>query len=132
MAQSAKQAAQRQAASMLKVQGIIAMIFGALGALLGVALMFIFGVGLANAYSDSDIAEYSVLFLGSILFVIMPHVYLIISGVILARSPEPKLSRLLTIINLIVGAMSNYIILAFAIISLVQAKEYEAGYIAAE
>ena len=128
MTGSHKHAAHRQAASMLKVQGIISIIFGALGALLGTALMFIFGIGLASTYSNADTIEFSIFFLGSIVFMLMPHVYLIISGIILTRSPEPKLSQLLTIINLIVGAFSNYIVLVFAIISLVQADDYETGY----
>ena len=128
MAESAHQSSNLQAVSMLKVQGIIAIVFGALGALLGIVLMIVFAIALGESYSDEDIVEFFIGFVVSILFVLIPHIYLIISGVILVRQPEPKLARLLTIINLIVGAMSNYIILAFAIISLVQSKEYEAGY----
>ncbi len=119
---------QSQAASMLKVQGIITLVFGGLGALLGLILMIIFGVALNQAYSDNDIVEFSIYFIMSVLFVFIPHVYFIVSGIILIRQPEPKLARLITIINLIVGAVANYIVLAFAIISLVQSKEYEEDY----
>jgi len=128
MVETAKQSAHNQAVSMLKVQGIIATVFGGLGALLGFVLMIIFAISLGYAYSDNEIVEFFMLFAGSILFVLIPHIYLIVSGVILMRGPESKLARILTIINLIVGAMSNYIVLAFAIISLVQSKDYEEGY----
>lgn len=128
MADTNKKSIYRQAASMLKVQGIIALVFGGLGALFGLILMVIFGVAFSMAVRDTEIVEFFILFAVSVLFVLIPHIYLIISGVILIRQPEPKLARLLTIINLIVGAVSNYIILAFAIISLVQAREYEEGY----
>ena len=128
MTETAKQPATNQAASMLKVQGIISAIFGGIGVLGGLIMMVIFALALGNAYTDNDIVGYAVLFGGSILFVLIPHIYLIIAGVILMRQPEPKLARLLTIINLIVGAMSNYVVLAFAIISLTQTKEYEEGY----
>ena len=128
MAESAKRAENKQAVSMLKVQGVIALVFGGLGALLGLLLMSIFAIALGQAYSDNDVVEFFIWFVVSIFFILLPHIYLIISGIILIRQPEPKLARLLTIINLIVGAMSNYIVLAFAIISLVQAKDYEEGY----
>ena len=128
MAESAKRAENKQAVSMLKVQGVIALVFGGLGALLGLLLMSIFAIALGQAYSDNDVVEFFIWFVVSIFFILLPHIYLIISGIILIRQPEPKLARLLTIINLIVGAMSNYIVLAFAIISLVQTKDYEEGY----
>lgn len=128
MAETARQLAHDQAMSMMKVQGIIVTIFGGLGALFGIILMALFAIAIGQAYSDNDILEASIMFIGSILFILIPHVYFIVSGVILMRQPEPKLARLLTIINLILGAMSNYIILAFAIISLVQIKDYEEGY----
>ena len=120
--------AHTQAASMLKVQGIITLVFGGLGTLLGLILMGIFGLALTQAYSDNDIVEFGVYFVMSVLFILIPHVYFIVSGIVLIRQPEPKLAKLITIINLVVGAVANYIVLAFAIISLIQAKEYEQGY----
>ncbi len=128
MAESSTQSNRRQAASMLKVQGIISIVFGGLGVFIGLILMVIFALALGQAHTDNDVIEFLVWFVISVLFILMPHIYLIISGVILTRLPEPKLARLLTIINLIVGAMSNYVVLAFAIISLVQSREYEEGY----
>ena len=117
-----------QAASMLKVQGIITLVFGGLGTFLGLLLMVLFGFALSQAYNDNDIVEFGVYFIMSVLFVLIPHVYFIVSGIVLIRQPEPKLARLITIINLVIGAVANYIVLAFAIISLVQVKEYEQGY----
>ena len=125
---TSKKIAHTQAVSMLKVQGIVTLVFGALGAFLGLILVILFGFALSQAYSDNDIIEYGVYFVMSVLFILIPHVYFIISGVVLIRQPEPKLARLMTIINLVVGAVANYIVLAFAIISLVQHKEYEEGY----
>jgi uncharacterized membrane protein len=119
---------QSQAASMLKVQGIITLVFGGLGAVLGLILMIIFGIALSQAYTDQDVIETAIYCCMSALFIFMPHVYFVISGIVLTREPEPKTAKLITIINLIVGAVSNYIVLAFAIISLIQAKEYEAYY----
>lgn len=128
MADPNKKLIHRQAASMLKVQGIISLVFGGLGALAGLVLMVIFGIAFSMAVRDTEVIEFFILFAVSVLFILIPHIYLIVSGIILIRQPEPKLARLLTIINLIVGALSNYIVLAFAIISLVQAREYEEGY----
>jgi len=120
--------AHTQALSMLKVQGIISIVFGALGVLLGLVLMVVFIVALSQAYTTNDVIEFFVAFVTVLLFVFIPHIYLIISGAILVRQPEPRSARNLTIVNLIVGALSNYVILAFAIISLTQAKDYEEGY----
>lgn len=120
--------AQSSAGTMLKVQGIITLVFGGLGSLLGLILMLIFGIALSQAYTDNDIIAFFIYFIVSVFFVLIPHVYFIVSGIVLIRQPEPKLAKLITIINLIAGAVANYVILAFAIISLVQGKEYEAGY----
>jgi len=128
MPETPKQAAHRQAMSMMKIQGIIVTVFGGLGALLGLIMMVIFALALGQSYTENDVVGALIMFTVSILFVLIPHIYLIVSGIILIRQPEPKLARLLTIINLVVGAISNYVVLAFAIISLVQAKEYEEGY----
>lgn len=127
MAQS-KEVAYEQAASMVRIQGLMSIIFGAIGTLIGLILMVIFAAALANARYDSEAIEFAIYFIGSLLFVLLPHIYLIISGTILIRRPEPKLSRILTITNLVVGALSNYVVLAFAIISLTQAKDYEEGF----
>ena len=127
MATEKNTTAQEQAHSMIRIQGIIATIFGSLGTLLGFVLMIIFAFALTESYGDETI-EILVYFVASVLFVFIPHIYLIVSGVLLMRKPNPKLARILTIINLIVGAMSNYVILAFAIISLTQVKDYEDGY----
>lgn len=116
------------AATMVRVQGIVSIVMGSLGAVFGLILMIVFGISLGAAYTDSQTIEFFVLFVLSLLFIVVPHVYLIISGVLLANRPAPKIARLLTIINLVIGAISNYVILAFAIISLVQSKEYEASY----
>ena len=121
---TSKKIAHTQAVSMLKVQGIVTLVFGELGAFLGLILMILDDFTLSQAYSDNDIIEYGVYFVMSVLFIFIPHVYFIISGVVLIRQPEPKLARLMTIINLVVGAVANYIVLAFAIISLVQYKVY--------
>jgi uncharacterized membrane protein len=117
-----------QAASMLRIQGIISIVFGALGSLLGFILMIVFAINLGQSYSNTVMIENLIYFVASILFVLIPHLYLTVAGIVLVREPEPKLARILMIINVIVGAITNYIVLAFAIISLTQIKDYEEGY----
>lgn len=117
-----------QAASLVKIHGIISIVFGAIGVFFGLLFLTLFGIALGSAYSDSDAIGYLLLFVGTALFWVVPHVYLIIAGATLIRIPDPKLTKTLTIINLIFGVFWNYILLVFAIISLTQSRDYEEGY----
>jgi hypothetical protein len=115
-----------RAATMLRVQGIISIVFGGLGVVFGLVMMFMFGLGML-AYEN--ITNYAVEnFIWAVVmfvFVVIPHIYLIVAGTILLRQPTPGVARALTIINLVVGVFSNMIVLIFAIISLTQSGDYE-------
>jgi hypothetical protein len=115
-----------RAATMLRVQGIISVVFGALGVIFGLVMMFMFGLGML-AYEN--ITNYAVEnFVWAVImfvFVVIPHIYLVVAGTILLRQPAPGVARALTIINLVVGVFSNMIVLIFAIISLTQSGDYE-------
>lgn len=123
-----KNHAYQQAASMVKIQGILTIVFGGIGALFGLVLMAAFAIGLGTAYTDSDAFGLFLLFVLTVLFWVIPHVYLIIAGVTLLRLPSPRVAKILTIVNLVVGAFWNLVLLVFAIISLVQSTDYESGY----
>lgn len=117
-----------RAASTVKTQGILSIIFGGLGVFFGLILMIIFAVALSESYSDDDMLGYFTLFIGTLFFWLLPHVYLIVSGALLVRLPAPTPTKVLTIINLIVGAFWNLVLLIFAIITLTQSSDYEAGH----
>ncbi|MFZ1250428.1 MAG: hypothetical protein WAR37_03220 [Candidatus Microsaccharimonas sp.] len=115
-------------ASMVKVNGILSIIFGAIGSLVGLIFMGIWVLSLVGAYSDEQIIGAIALFVGTLLFWVLPHVYLIISGFFLLRLPKPTTVKVFLIVNLVVGALANLVLLIFSIISLAQVGEYEAGY----
>jgi hypothetical protein len=118
-----------RSATMLRVQGVISVVFGGLGVVFGLVFMFMFGLGML-AYEN--ITNYAVEnFIWAVVmfvFVVIPHAYLVVAGTILLRQPTPGIARTLTIINLVVGVFSNMIILIFAIISLTQSGDYERHY----
>lgn len=121
--------AYRSAVGTMKAHGIVSLIFGILGALFGLlfslAVMFF---GYPGSYDDYEAIETLLGGFAILLLIVLPHVYLIIAGVALIRKPAPRLARGLTIANLVVGALSNLIILILAIISLVQLPDYDKGY----
>lgn len=115
-----------QAASMVKVQGILSIIFGGLGSLAGLIFMIFVGVDLVDAYSY-EVIGLSLLLVGSIIFWLLPHVYFIVSGITLLNLPEPNVAKALTIINLVIGVFWNLILVIFAIIVLTQSADYASG-----
>jgi hypothetical protein len=116
-------------ATMLRIQGIISIVFGSLGVIFGLVLMFMFGLGMLAYENITDYAvENFVWAVITFVFVVIPHVYLIVAGTILIRQPTPGIARTLTIINLVVGALSNLVVLIFAIICLTQTWDYERHY----
>jgi hypothetical protein len=118
-----------RASTMLRVQGIISIVFGSLGAIFGFVLMFMFGLGMLAYENITNYAvENFIWAVVTFVFVVIPHVYLIIAGTILVRQPTPGIARTLTIINLVVGAFTNIVVLVFAIICLTQSGDYERHY----
>ena len=117
-----------RAASALKVHGILAIVFGGLGVLFG--LVFIISMAFGNMADPSYDAYSSSLGILSVtalvvVFWILPHAYLITSGIYLIRESSPKLARTLVVINLVVGVFYNLIILVIAIVNLTQITDYE-------
>lgn len=130
MAEDYEKVLHDRAASLIKANGIVAIVFGSLGVLLGIiyALAFAYGGYSADDYSYSDSSSAVgglVVAFFIFLFAIIPHVFLIISGATLVRQPEPKVARGLTIANLVIGALWNLVILIMSIISLTQMNDYE-------
>ena len=117
-----------QAASLVKTHGVLSIVMGAIGAFTGLAFLLIFVVALGVATTDADAVTYLFFFIATLLFWLVPHIYLVIAGVLLVRQPEPRIAKMLTIANLVVGVFWNYVILVVAIISLTQSRDYEEGY----
>jgi amino acid transporter len=121
------------AKSFLRVQGILSIIFGSLGTLVGLPLilLYVFSLSFSSiqySYDGGDWFAVIFLIIIGLIFWILPHIYMIIAGTYLVRKPKPGLAKGLTIGNLVIGALLNYILLAFAIVSLVQSSHYEEGY----
>ena len=113
---------------MVKIQGILTLVFGGIGVLFGLFLMGVLALAINGAYTDADALGFFLLFIATVIFWILPHAYFIAAGVTLAKAPTPKIVKTLSIINLVIGAFWNVILLVFAIISLVQSTDYEDGY----
>lgn len=116
-----------RAVSTIKTQGILSIVFGGLGIVAGLIFMIIFAAAMSSSYSDEDMVGYFILFVSTLFFWLVPHVYLVVSGVILTRLPSATTAKVLTIINLVVGAFWNLVLLVFAIITLTQSADYQVG-----
>jgi hypothetical protein len=109
------------------VNGIIALIFGILGSLFGIMMIVL--ASFPELY-DGDYTFTVSVITQVIIFIsfVLPHVYLIVSGIILMHTPRPNVVKGLIITNLIVSVSSNIVILVLSIISLVGINQYENGY----
>ena len=119
------------AASMIRIQGILTIIFGGLGiigSLLATLYFILFAVTDPTIAVEDGVIVASIIAAFMFVFVLLPHVYLIVSGMHLLRNPAPSTAKVLIIINLIIGVFWNLIIFVFAIISLTQLHDYQAGY----
>lgn len=127
MAESEIKTKYEAAASMMRVQGILAIVFGGLGAMISLFVMLLFTFAITEYNSYQVISSFIMGFL-VLIFGVLPHAYLIFSGIQLIKNPKPSVAKTLTIINLIVGVLYNWITLIFAIITLTQLHDYEKGY----
>ena len=116
-----------RAQGMLKAHGIVAIVFGSLG-VVGFLFGLLFVVQIAIFAQLADAV--GAIALAAAIFVLftIPHVYLIISGAQLVRTPSPKLAKTLVIINLVIGVFWNHALLILAIINLTQIGDYERHY----
>ena len=119
----------QKAASLLKVQAILAIVFGSIGIVFGILLTFLFFIasGLGEV-TESESIEFFVYGALMPFLYIIPHIYLVISGSFLLRSPSPKLAKVLTVVNIVFGALWNLILLVFAVLYIAQSSDYERGY----
>jgi hypothetical protein len=134
MMTTAQEASKYSAAkSFLRVQGVLSIIFGSLGTLFSLPILLIYVLSVPGysgmyPYNEGDTIGVMFLIIVTLIFWVLPHIYMIIAGTYLVREPKPGLAKGLTIGNLVIGAIINYILLAFAIVSLTQSASYEAGY----
>lgn len=115
-------------ASLMRVHGILSIIFGGIGAIVGIFFTALFAIAMAVTNNESDQIAYLVFAILALVVWLIPHIYLVIAGIVLVKQPEPGLAKVLTIINLVIGVFWNYVLLVFAIISLVQLGDYKHGY----
>ncbi|MDN5275780.1 MAG: hypothetical protein JWN33_429 [Candidatus Saccharibacteria bacterium] len=129
MSEKEETTAYNQSAGLVKVHGVISIVLGALGVLFG--LLLCIASSILPSLGDNEFSTLGGVVLGFIIFifVVIPHVYFIVSGIYLIRQPSPRLVKGFVIGNLILGLLyGNVIILVFAIINLIQASAYERGY----
>lgn len=115
----------------LKLHGILAIIFGGIGALAAALFTLVLIVSTYSDVSyDSVNSPVGLFIVSTMIFVFwtLPHIYLIIAGPYLVREPAPRLAKTLIIINLVIGVFWNLVILIFAIINLTQLTDYERGF----
>jgi hypothetical protein len=113
-----------RAHSLLRAHGIVSIVFGALGvfAFIMWLLLVLVVVVEGNVVDIVGMTALTILFF--VLF-LLPHVYLIVGGIQLVRSPSPELARIIVIINLVLGVFCNIVILVLSILNLTQMGDYE-------
>lgn len=115
-------------ANLMRVHGILSIIFGGIGAIVGILFAALFAIAMAATNNEGDQVAFLVFAVLTLVIWLIPHIYLVIAGVVLVKQPEPGVAKVLTIINLVIGVFWNYVLLIFAIISLVQLGDYKRGY----
>jgi len=119
------------AASMIRIQGILSIIFGGLGiigSLLASLYLALVAVTDPTIAAEDGVIAAAIIGAFVFVFVLLPHVYLIVSGMHLLKNPAPNTAKVLIIINLIIGVFWNLVIFVFAIINLTQLHDYQVGY----
>ena len=117
-----------QAASLIKTQGVLSIVFGGIGVFIGLTVLVFLWIMLSTSYATEDVVAALFLSLLSFAFVLLPHVFLIVAGVTLLRQPEPRVVRILTIITLVIGVLENLVLLVMSILVLLKLDVYEALY----
>lgn len=120
--------AYNKAASLLKTQAILLIVFGALGVLFGLLFTALFILAAVGTYSQPESIEFLIYAVMTPVFMVLPHIYFIVSGIVLLRNPSPKVAKVMSIINIVLGAMSNLVILIFAVLYIAQSAAYENEY----
>ena len=120
----------QNAAKFIRITGILSIIFGTLGALFGIGYTLIY----PHLQPDPEMAEIPIVFLAAVttIFWTIPHAFLTVSGIQLVKHPAPSRVRGLAIATIVIGAIWNVMLLAFAIVNLTQLRDYAAEYTAPE
>ena len=117
-----------QAASLIKTQGVLSIVFGGIGVFIGLVVLVFLWIVLSTSYATEDVIAALFLSLLGFVFLLLPHVFLIVAGVTLLRQPEPRVVRILTIITLVIGALENLVLLIMSILVLLKLDDYEVLY----
>ena len=117
-----------QAASLIKTQGVLSIVFGGIGVFIGLVVLVFLWIVLSTSYATEDVIAALFLSLLGFVFLLLPHVFLVVAGVTLLRQPEPRVVRILTIITLVIGALENLVLLIMSILVLLKLDDYEALY----
>ena len=117
-----------QAASLIKTQGVLSIVFGGIGVFIGLAVLVFLWIVLSTSYATEDVIAALFLSLLGFVFLLLPHVFLIVAGVTLLRQPEPRVVRILTIITLVIGVLENLVLLVMSILVLLKLDDYEVLY----
>lgn len=122
----------QSARSTMRAHGILSIIFGGIGVLVGALFFAAIVSGAMNDPMSTDPEGDSIALAIAAVFTVViwtiPHLYLIIAGFLLVRTPTPKLAKGLIITNLVVGVFWNLVLLILAIVNLTQLADYERGY----
>lgn len=117
-----KSPAYKSSLTNIKVTAILSIIFGAIGTLFGIIGIIYMMTSPSRDYDTPEVAG-----LMTLLW-IFPHIFLIVSGIRLLVKPRPSEVKGLTITTIVIGAIWNVILLAFAIITLTQLGAYQNEY----
>lgn len=117
-----------QAASLIKTQGVLSIVFGGIGVFIGLVVLVFLWIVLSTSYATEDVIAALFLSLLGFVFLLLPHVFLIVAGVTLLRQPEPRVVRILTIITLVIGVLENLVLLVMSILVLLKLDDYEVLY----
>lgn len=120
-----------RAESMIRVNGILSIVFGAIGTFFAIIILavLIADPSASSGYGTDDYAVGAgVMAFFVFFFWLVPHLFFLLAGTLLLRSPTPGAARGLIITNLVIGVMWNLVILIFSIIALTQTGDYERGY----
>lgn len=117
----------KRSQTLIKTNGVLSIVFGTLGIVFGLLLMIV--MTLPEVY-ENEYDGLTAIVVAIIIFVtmVLPHVFLIISGTLLIKLPKVNLVRGLIITNLVIAAFWNLVILIFTIIALTQLGDYDRGY----
>ena len=117
-----------QAASLIKTQGVLSIVFGGIGVFIGLVVLVFLWIVLSTSYATEDVIAALFLSLLGFVFLLLPHVFLVVAGVTLLRQPEPRVVRILTIITLVIGVLENLVLLVMSILVLLKLDDYEVLY----